>query len=118
MRLYLDESVSVALASVLTQHDVDCQTARDAGLLGKPDSMQLEHAASTGRALFTHDTRDFLRLASEWQAAGQNHAGIILAHQVPFRDLVARFRAFLLRYRDAKLANRVIWLPPPQSPTD
>lgn len=118
MRLYLDESVSVALANVLAQHDVDCQTARDAGLLGKADRLHLEYAAATGRALFTHDTRDFLRLASEWQAAGRNHAGIILAHQVPFRELLARFRAFLLRYRNTDVADRVIWLPPPQPPSD
>ncbi len=63
--------------------------------------------------LFTHDTRDFLRLAKEWQAARLDHAGIILAHQVPFRELVTRFRVFLLRDRDADLTNQVIWLPPP-----
>jgi len=113
VRLYLDESVSVVLATVLRQHGLDCLTAREAGHLGASDEFHLSFATSEHRALFTHDTRDFLRLATAWNAARRTHAGILLAHQVPLRELILRFRAFLFRYQAADLSNQVLWLPPP-----
>jgi predicted nuclease of predicted toxin-antitoxin system len=112
VRLYLDESVPVALAALLRQHGVDCLTARDAGHLGATDQHQLTVATAEGRALFTHDTRDFLRLAVTWHSAGETHAGILLAHQAPLRQLILRFRAFLLRDPPTDLSNAVLWLPP------
>lgn len=112
MRLYLDESVPVALATVFRQHGVECLTTREAGHLGAPDEFHLSFASSEGRALFTHDTRDFLRLATAWHASHRTHAGILLAHQVPLRELILRFRAFLLRYQESDVSNRVLWLPP------
>lgn len=85
MKLYLDESVSVVLANVLAQHGVDCLTVREAGLLGQPDEFQLSVATREHRVFFTHDTRDFSRLASDWVVTGRTHAGILLAHQLPLR---------------------------------
>lgn len=113
MRLYLDESVPIVLAVVLRQHGIDCLTAREAGHLGATDEFHLSFAAGENRALFTHDTRDFLRLASGWSSARRAHAGILLAHQVPLRELILRFRAFLFRYQATDLSNQVLWLPPP-----
>lgn len=66
MRLYLDESVPVVLATLLHQQGVDCRTARDAAHLGATDEQQLMVAARDNRALFTHDTRDFY----DWQRSG------------------------------------------------
>ncbi|MCP9456660.1 MAG: DUF5615 family PIN-like protein [Nitrospira sp.] len=113
MRLYLDESASVALSPVLRQHGMDCLTAREAGNLGATDEFQLSFAAREHRTLFTHDTRDFLQLAEAWNEAHRSHAGILLAHQVPLRELILRFRAFLLRYHTVDFSNQVLWLPPP-----
>ncbi len=113
MRIYLDESVSVALAPVVRQHGVDCLTAREAEHLGATDEFQLSFAVHERRALFTHDTRDFLRLAAAWNTARRTHAGIVLAHQVPLRELVLRFHAFRLRYHTTDFSNQVLWLPPP-----
>lgn len=113
MRLYLDESVSVALAAVLRQHGVDCLTARDAGNLGVDDESQLLFATQQNRAILTHDTRDFLRLAAIWAAAGQSHAGILLVHQMALPVLLLRCRAFLIRYQQTEFINQVLWLPPP-----
>lgn len=113
MRLYLDESVPIALAAVLCQHGVDCLTARDAGNLGIDDESQLSFATQQGRAILTHDTRDFLRLAATWAEAGRSHAGILLVHQAPLPVLILRFRAFHIRHQLAKFSNQVLWLPPP-----
>lgn len=112
MKLYLDESVSVVLARVLPQHGVDCLTVREADHLGKSDEFQLSYAAQEYRVLFTHDTRDFARLASEWGLAGRTHAGILLAHQIPLRELILRFRALLLHRLLMDYTNQILWLPP------
>lgn len=113
-KLYLDESVSTILATILTQHGVDCQTARQAGRLGASDEAQLSYATQAGRAILTHDTRDFLRLAKKWHEAGRAHGGIILSRQLPLLTLTQRLRTFLLNYRSADLTNQVLWLPPPR----
>ncbi|WP_447977989.1 DUF5615 family PIN-like protein [Candidatus Nitrospira bockiana] len=105
--------MSVALATVLCQHGLDCLTACQAGNLGATDEFQLSFAVRERRAVFTHDTRDFLRLADAWNAARRTHAGILLAHQLPLRELILRFRAFLLRYPTTDFSNQVLWLPPP-----
>ena len=112
MKFYLDESASVALAVILPQQGIDCLTTRDAGHLGWSDEQQLAYAAETGRILFTHDIRDYLRLAREWTATGRRHAGIVLAHQHPLDELVHRFRVFRHRHGSADLGNQVLWLPP------
>ena len=113
MRLYLDESVPIALAAVLRQHGVDCLTARDAGNLGFDDESQLSFATQQGRAILTHDTRDFLRLAATWTAAGRTHRGILLVHQAPLSVLTLRYRAFQIRHQQTEFLNQVLWLPPP-----
>ncbi len=112
MKLYLDESVSVVLANVLSQHGVDCLTVREAGHLGQPDEFQLSVAAQEHRVFFTHDTRDFSRLANDWSIAGHTHAGILLAHHLPLPKLILRFRAFLLRNPSLDFSNQILWLPP------
>ena len=113
MKLYLDESVSVALAAVLRQHGVDCLTARDADNLGADDDFQLLCATQQNRVILTHDTRDSLHLASMWAAARRNHAGILLVHQAGLSVLLLRFRAFQFRHQQAEFLNQILWLPPP-----
>lgn len=113
MRLYLDESVPIVLAAVLRQHGVDCLTARDAGNLGIDDESQLSFAAQQGRAILTHDTRDFLYLAATWAAAGRSHDGILLVRQATLPVLILRYRAFQIRYQQTEFSNQTLWLPPP-----
>ena len=112
MKLYVDESVSVTLATVLAQHGIDCLTARDAGHLGRSDDFQLRVATEAERIIFTHDTRDFLHLANTWHDAGRHHGGILLCHFMPLRQLVRRFQVFLLQPTPTSFVDRIIWLPP------
>jgi len=112
VKLYLDESVSVALATVLAQHGIDCLTARDAGHLGQSDELQLCVATETERTIFTHDTRDFIHLANTWRTAGRHHSGILLCHFMPLRQLARRFQVFLLQPPPTNFMNQIIWLPP------
>jgi hypothetical protein len=46
------------------------------------------------------------------QGAAPTHAGILLAHQLSLRELILRFRAFLLRDPFLDYTNQILWLPP------
>jgi Domain of unknown function (DUF5615) len=109
VKLYLDESVSIVLADVLTQLGFDCLTTRDAKLLGATDEDQLRYATKESRAIFTHDIKDFLRLSEEWIQSGRLHAGILLSHQAPLPELTRRFQTFIRVAHD--IHNQVRWLP-------
>lgn len=72
MKLYLDESVSVALATMLAQHGIDCLTVRDAGHLGQSDEFQLRVATETELSgpcsPMTHATSSLWRIDGTPQA--------------------------------------------------
>ena len=71
IRFHLDENCNPAIADGLRRRSADVTTTPDAGLIRAADDVQLAHALSKGRVIFTQD-RDFLRL----HAAGTAHSGI------------------------------------------
>jgi hypothetical protein len=82
LRFYLDEDgMDRDLVRALRTQGVDLVTASEAGMINRPDDQHLEYAASQGCVLFSYNARDYFRLHSERMAAGQSHAGIVLAPQ-------------------------------------
>ena len=57
--IYLDEDVHILVGDLLTRRGFRAITARDADQLGKSDAEQLAFATSQGRAILTHNRRDF-----------------------------------------------------------
>ena len=80
IRIYTNESASVAIAAGLKRRGADAFSARDAGNLGLTDEEQLIYADKEKVAIFTHDT-DFLQIAARWMDEGRTHQGIIYCHQ-------------------------------------
>ena len=78
---YLDENVNVLLAERLRADGYDVLTTRDAGRLGSDDDDQLLFAAREGRVLYTHNMKDFRRIAMEWARAGRSHAGLLYSSE-------------------------------------
>ena len=74
------------------------------------DEEQLQWAVGQGRAVVTHNVRDFVALAKRYAASGQAHCGIIVSDQVPLRELVGRVLRLLNRYSVEDLRNQLIWL--------
>jgi hypothetical protein len=72
--LYLDECVPQDVAPFLLLRGFDLLTAREAGVLGVMDDVQLSYAAEHGRVIISHNIRDFRRL----HRAGISHDGIFL----------------------------------------
>jgi len=83
IRIYTDESTSVAIAEGLKRRGVDAFSARDAGNLGLTDEEQLIYAGKEKATIFTYDT-DFLQIAARWLDEGRTHQGIIYCHQTRY----------------------------------
>jgi hypothetical protein len=77
--VYLDEDVSVLIATLLQARGFKVTTARDEGRLSQDDPDQLAHAASVGHCLVTHNRVHFEQLHEEYLAGGNQHFGIIIA---------------------------------------
>jgi predicted nuclease of predicted toxin-antitoxin system len=75
IRFHLDENIQGGVARGLARRGIDVTTSQDSGLLGAPDTTQLQFAATSGRVLVTHDA-DHLALA----ASGVRHSGIAYRH--------------------------------------
>jgi predicted nuclease of predicted toxin-antitoxin system len=76
IRFHLDETCRHALADGLRLRGIDVTTTPDVGLLGATDPVQLAHAESQNRVLFTHDG-DFIALHN----FGIQHSGIVYCHR-------------------------------------
>lgn len=95
IRVYLDEDVSVLLASLIQTRGFDVLTTRDAGRLSTSDSSQLSYATSQNRALLTHNRVDFEALHRSLVTSHQHHCGILIATQRPPHEIARRLLVVL-----------------------
>ena len=109
-RVYLDEDVSVVIATILQARGFEALTARDTGLLGRADSEQLEFGAEAGRVLLTHNRVDFDRLHRGWIEGGRQHWGIIVARRRSPSDLALRVARLLARLTADELKNQILYV--------
>jgi hypothetical protein len=95
MLLYADEDFTYPVTLELRQLGHDVLTAQEDGRCGAPDGAVLSRAHSLGRAVLTHNRRDFERLHRQ----GADHSGILSAKRDPGQDAALDGRI------DAKLAG-------------
>jgi len=108
IKLYLDEdTISRALIKALRSRNADVLTVEEADLIQASDQKHLEYATSLKRTVFTFNTRDFVRLHTDYLVAGRHHAGIIVSNQVQVGVIVRRLLK-LLNTRSA--ADMQDWL--------
>lgn len=110
IRLYLDEDVHKRVASALRLRHFDVFSAHDLQRWGLSDEEQLTYAAAEGRALFTYNTSDFLRLHLDWLQRGREHAGIIISDQLAIGEIVHRLLNLLNRVTADEMRNQLHWL--------
>jgi len=95
VRLLLDEDVQTGLAKALAAHSVDALTIEELGRRGLSDKEQLRFATSQGRAIFTYNTGDFVKLHVEFLERGWHHRGIIVSKQLPIGEALKRLTKLL-----------------------
>lgn len=110
IKLYLDEDIDPLLARVLRDRGVDCLSTQEADHCGLSDVDQLAFAISQGRAILTFNVRDYVQLAKEYALSGKHHSGIIVSDHLPFRELLRRILALILRHAHEELADKLLWL--------
>lgn len=117
-RLYLDEDVHKRIAASLRLRHFDVIATSEAARCGLGDEAQLEFAAAEGRALFTYNSRDFIRLhfdclrnpgsrygrggislswrhCKSWWAGESVRKSCILNHQLGIKSAVTGSKAIL-----------------------
>jgi hypothetical protein len=82
MRLYLDDdSIAARLVSQLRAAGHDVLLPADVGLAGAADPVHLTRAIAEGRALLTHNYRDFSLLHALLIQAQGHHPGILVVRR-------------------------------------
>jgi predicted nuclease of predicted toxin-antitoxin system len=106
-RFHLDETCRRALADGLRRRGIDVTTTADVGLLGASDPVQLAHAHSQGRVLFTHDA-DFIAL----HHGGVPHSGVVYCHQYrhPLGEVIRRLVSLWASREAAELVGQLVYL--------
>lgn len=108
--LYLDEDVWMGLAAALRERHYDMIHAAEVDRKGLPDIEQLAYAAAAGRAILTHNTKDFVPLAARYFFEQRTHTGISLAQHLPKGELLRQTEKLLVTLRMATIANTVQFL--------
>lgn len=90
IRLYLDEDVHTFIAEAIRLRGYKATTTRDQSRLGAEDDDQLDFAQQHGYTLVTYNIHDYPRLHYGWLAAGEHHAGVVVAsRENPRRNIRA-----------------------------
>ncbi len=110
IRLYLDEDVHRRVAAALRLRQFDVISAHEVGRWALTDEVQLTLAAAEGRALFTFNPPDYLRLYLNWLKLGKEHSGIIVSDQFPIGETVRRLLNLLNRVTADEMRNGIRWL--------
>lgn len=95
-RLYSNENFPLPVVEELRRLGHDVLTTHDIGKsnAGIPDEEVLSFASSHGRAVLTHNRRDFIRL----HRLNSSHSGIVVCtDNSDFRALAAKVHAELLK---------------------
>ncbi len=108
--LYLDEDVSVLVATLLAARGLDVTTAREQQILGKADDEQLVYAESLGRCLLTHNRVDFELLHAEYVTGGRQHSGIIIATRTSAYTIAGRVATLLDTLTADEITNQLLYV--------
>jgi predicted nuclease of predicted toxin-antitoxin system len=110
--LYGDEDISPRLVQLLAAEGCYTTCARDRGRLRLPDHQHLAYAASQGMALLTFNREHFEELHDHYQAAGREHAGIIVSEGLQgdagLTELVQRLLRLLQERSRDEVCNELI----------
>ncbi len=108
--LYLDEDVSVLVATLLRARGFNVTTAREENMLGCDDPEQLAHAVSLGRCLFTHNRIHYEQLHREYLSGNQEHFGVIIGSRRSAHELARRIGVLLNALTADEIRNQLLYV--------
>ncbi len=110
VKLYIDEDVWGKLANTLRQRGYDAIDVHEANREGLSDEEQFVYAIHEGRAILSHNKRDFVFLAEKFFFADREHCGVIVSRRFPFGELLRRIDKLLQTFSAEELANTIQFL--------
>ena len=110
IRLYLDEDVQKRVAPALRLRGFDATNVHELERKGLSDEAHLELAATAGRAIFTYNTSDFIKLHLDWLRLAKEHAGIIVSDQLPLSEVTRRLLNLINQVTADEMHNQLYWL--------
>jgi predicted nuclease of predicted toxin-antitoxin system len=110
IRLLLDEDVWLGLAIALRDRGFDVVHVYELERGGMSDADQLAYSVQEGRAILTHNAKDFIPLAVECFFDARMHPGIILSPQIAKGELIRRAINLLRSLSAEDVANTVRYL--------
>jgi hypothetical protein len=108
--VYLDEDVNVLVAELIRLQNFRVLTVTEAARKGKSDAEQLEFATENGYTILTHNRVDYEKLAQEYFANNQTHAGIIVAVRRPAQKIAERLLKILNNFTADEVFNQIIYI--------
>ncbi len=108
--LYLDEDVSVLVATLMRARGFSVTTARDENMLGRDDLDQLARAVSLHRCMFTHNRVHYEQLHRDCFAANQRHFGIIIGSRRYAYELARRIATLLNTLAADEIENQLLYI--------
>jgi len=111
--LFSDEDcLDRSLIAGARQLGFDCLSVATEGRWGLPDELQLEFAAAGGRAIFTSNVGDFVRLHYEWLTVARSHAGIIVLTEqtMPVGAQLRALAALAETFTKEEMCDRLVLL--------
>ena len=110
LELFLDEDVHSGLAHALRKRGYDTIHAQELDRKGVSDSDQLLFAIQQERCLVTFNVRDFVILHNQHAKSRQEHWGIIVSKQLPFRETMSKLLRLLQRTPKKTMRNHLEFL--------
>jgi len=95
IELFIDEDVHSGLAHALRKRGYDAIHAQELERKGRSDSDQLLFAIKKERCFFSFNVKDFVILHSKHVKSRQEHWGIIVSKQLPFRKTMSKLLRLL-----------------------
>lgn len=109
-KLLLDEDVHFELAHALQMRGFDAVHAQELGRKGCSDAVQLAYAFQEQRCLLSFNMKDFVLLHNSFGESGQEHFGVIVSKQRPFRETLQRMLRLLANTDAETMRNQLAFL--------
>ena len=110
IELLIDEDVHSGLVHALRKRGYNSVHAQELDRKGRSDSDQLLFAIQQERCLFTFNVKDFVILHNKHIESRQEHWGIIVSKQLPFRETMSKLLRILQAADKETMKNRLEFL--------
>jgi len=110
LKLFLDEDLHSRLAHALRRRGFDVTHAQELDRKWQSDPDQLLFAIRQERCIVSFNVKDFVILHNKYVETHQEHWGIIVSKQLPFKETMSRLLKLLGHVSNESMKNNIEFL--------